>query len=100
MSKDYQALNIPPAANERGGFEVLRCALVDGELHLTLRPVFNEPNDWGRLLAAVARQLADVYADQGRFPQTETLTRIGTAFESEMRNPSDVSSSIGPIGGR
>jgi Domain of unknown function (DUF5076) len=51
MSNTYQALNIPPAANERGGFEVLRCAIVDGELHLTLRPVFNEPNDWGRLFA-------------------------------------------------
>jgi len=54
MSNTYQALNIPPAATERGGFEVLRCAIVDGELHLTLRPVFNEPNDWGRLFAEVA----------------------------------------------
>ena len=47
MSNTYQPLNIPPAANERGGFEVLRCAIIEGELHLTLRPVFNEPNDWG-----------------------------------------------------
>ena len=99
MDQTYQALNIPPAATERGGFEVLRCALVDGELHVTLRPVFNEPNDWGRLFAAVARQVADVYASQGRFPNAETLTRIGTAFETEMRSPSDVSSSIGPIAG-
>jgi len=99
MSKTYQALNIPPAANERGGFEVLRCALVDGELHVTLRPAFNEPNDWGRLFAALARQVADVYAHQGRFQKTDMLTRIGTAFETEMRNPPDVSSSIGPMGG-
>ena len=56
MSNTYQALNIPPAANERGGFEILRCAIVEGELHLTLRPVFNEPNDWGRLFAEVARE--------------------------------------------
>jgi len=100
MDKTYQALNIPPAAAERGGFEVLRCGLVDGELHVTLRPVFNEPNDWGRLFAAVARQVADVYANQGRFPNAETLTRIGAAFEAEMRSPSDVSSSIGPVAGR
>jgi len=33
----YQALNIPPAANERGGFEVLRCAIIEGELHLPTR---------------------------------------------------------------
>jgi hypothetical protein len=92
----YQALNIPPAANERGGFEVLRCAIIEGELHLTLRPVFNEPNDWGRL--KVARQVAHAYAHQDRFPQAETLARISSAFEAEMKSPSDVTSSVGPIG--
>ncbi len=98
MSNNYQALNIPPAANERGGFEILRCALVDGELHLTLRPVFNEPSDWGRLFAEVARQVARAYAHQERFPEPETLARISSAFDTEMRNPPDVVSSIGPTG--
>jgi len=98
MSNPYQALNIPPAANERGGFEVLRCAVIDGELHLTLRPVFNEPDDWGRLFAEVARQVASAYAHQDRFPQAETLTRISTAFETDMRSPPDVASSVGPLG--
>lgn len=99
MSKPYQALNIPPAASERGGFEFLRCALVDGELHLTLRPVFNAPSDWGRAFAEAARQVARAYAHQGRFPEAETLTSISTAFETEIKNPSNVASSIGPIGG-
>ena len=98
MSKNYQALNIPPAANERGGFEFLRCAIVENELHLTLRPVFNEPNDWGRAFAEVARQVARAYAHQNRFPEAETLTRISSAFETEMKNPPDVVSSVGPIG--
>ena len=98
MSDLYQALNIPPAANERGGFEVLRCAVIDGELHLTLRPVFNQPDDWGRLFAEVARQVAAAYAHQDRFPQAETLSRISTAFETDMRSPPDVVSSVGPIG--
>jgi Domain of unknown function (DUF5076) len=98
MSNPYQALNIPPAANERGGFEVLRCAIIDGELHLTLRPVFNEPDGWGRLFAEVARQVARAYAHQDRFPEAETLTRISTAFETDMRNPPDVASSVGPLG--
>ncbi|HEY7663320.1 MAG TPA: DUF5076 domain-containing protein [Xanthobacteraceae bacterium] len=99
MSKPYQALNIPPAANERGGFEFLRCALVDDELHLMLRPVFNAPNDWGRALAEVARQVARAYAHQGRFSEAEMLTSIESAFATEMKNPSNVASSIGPIGG-
>ena len=98
MSNTYQALNIPPAANEHGGFEFLRCAIVEGELHLTLRPVFNDPNDWGRVFAEVARQVARAYAHQDRFQEPETLTRIRSAFEAEMRNPPDVASSIGPIG--
>jgi hypothetical protein len=98
MSDTYQALNIPPAANERGGFEVLRCAIIEGELHLTLRPVFNEPNDWGRLFAEVARQVAHAYAHQDRFPQAETLARISSAFEAEMTSPPEVTSSVGPIG--
>jgi hypothetical protein len=98
MSNPYQALNIPPAANERGGFEVLRCAIIEGELHLTLRPVFNQPDDWGRLFAEVARQVAGAYAHQDRFPQAETLTRISAAFETDMRSPPDVRSSVGPLG--
>ena len=98
MSNTYQALNIAPAANERGGFEFLRCAVIDGELHLTLRPVFNEPSDWGRVFAEVARQVARAYAHQDRFAEPEVLTRISSAFETEMRNPPDVASSVGPIG--
>jgi len=90
MSNKYQAMNIPPAANERGGFEFLRCAIIDGELHLTLRPVFNQPDDWGRSFAENAHQ--------DRFPEAETLTRISSAFEAEMKAPPGHDSTVGPIG--
>ena len=98
MSNPYQALNIPPAAQQRGGIEVLRSAVIDGELHLTLRPLFDNPNDWGRLFAEVARQVARVYAHQNRLPETEALERITTSFETEIRAAPEVKSSIGPIG--
>jgi hypothetical protein len=98
MSDIYQALNIPPAAKERGGFEILRCAIIDGELHLTLRPVFDPPNHWGRLFAEVARQVVRAYAHQDRFQEPETLERIRAAFEAELKNPPDVASSVAPIG--
>jgi hypothetical protein len=98
MSNPYQALNIPPAAQQRGGIEVLRSAVIDGELHLTLRPLFDNPNDWGRMFAEVARQVARVYAHQNRLPETEALERIGASFEAELRTPPDVKTAIGPIG--
>ena len=96
MSNPYQALNIPPAANDRGGIEVLRCAVIDGELHLTLRPAFNEPNGWGHLFAEVARQVARAYAHEKRFAEA----RIGSAFAADMKKPPDVTSSIAPLATR
>ncbi len=99
MSKPYQALNIPPAANERGGIELLRTAVIDGELHLTLRPLFDNPNDWGRMFAEVARQVARVYAQQDRLSEAEAIERISSAFATEIKTPPDVRSAIGPTGG-
>jgi len=97
MSNTYQALNIPPAANQHGGLEVLRCAVIDGELHLTFRPAFNETADWGRMFAEVARQVARAYAQQDRFSEPETLKRIGAAFAEELRSPTNTDSSVGPV---
>jgi hypothetical protein len=98
MAEPYQALNIPPAATEQGGIEVLRCAVIDNNLHLTLRPVFNDPSAWGHTLAAVAQQVAAVYAHQGRFEASDMLARITEAFETAMKNPPDVAGAISPLG--
>jgi hypothetical protein len=98
MSNPYQALNVPPAASDRGGTEILRCAIIDGELHLTLRPAFGEPNGWGHVFAEVARQVARAYAHEKRFTEPDALARIKGAFEHDMRSPPDVASSIAPMG--
>jgi Domain of unknown function (DUF5076) len=98
MNSSYQALSIPPAANERGGVEVLRCAVIDGELHLTLRPAFNAPDGWGHVFAEVARQVARVYAHEKRFTEVESIARIKSAFEADMKSAPDITSSIGPLG--
>ena len=98
MSVSYQALSVPPAANERGGVEVLRCAIIDGELHLTLRPAFNEPNGWGHVFAEVARQVARVYAHEKRFTEVDSIARIKSAFETGMQTAPDITSTIGPLG--
>src|SRR3954469_12471426 len=65
MSANYDELQVPPGANQKGGIEVLRAGVVDGGLHVTLRRAFNDPKAWGILLADVARQVARVYAQEG-----------------------------------
>jgi|SRR5262245_52247978 len=98
MSSPYQALSAPPASNERGGVEILRCAVIDGEPHVTLRLAFREPNGWGQLFAEVARQVARAYAHEQRFTEPETLARISSAFEADIKRPPDVTSTISPLG--
>src|SRR5262245_29793914 len=97
MSNIYQALSIPPDANDRGGLEILRCAVIDGELHITFRPAFTEPDGWGPLFAEVTRQVAFAYARDNRFAEAESIARITTAFDAEMKRPSDVGRRTGPI---
>jgi len=97
MSKEFQALKTPPAALERGGVEVLRCGIVEGELHVTLRPAFDDPRGWGRLFAEVARQVAGAYAHEKRFTEADTLERITSTFEAEVKSPPDAKSVIAPI---
>ena len=97
MSDPYQALSIPPAANDRGGLEILRCAVIDGELHMTFRPAFTEPNGWGQLFAEITRQVAQAYAHDNRFSEADTLARITATFEADMKRPPDIDRKIGPI---
>ncbi|MFL6799766.1 MAG: DUF5076 domain-containing protein [Xanthobacteraceae bacterium] len=98
MSEIYKPLSVPPAANDRGGVEILRCAVIDGELHMTFRPAFTEPNGWGQLFAEVARQVAQAYAHDKRFSESETFTRIASAFDADMKRPPDMNRKIAPIG--
>jgi hypothetical protein len=96
MTASYDALQIPPGANQKGGIEVLRAGVVDGGLHVTLR-AFNDPKAWGILLADVARQVARVYAQEGDEAEDNVVERIRDAFASEIDAPAN-SGTIGPIG--
>ena len=43
----FDTLKVPPAALEHGGTEVLRAAIVNGALHVSLRRAFDDPEAWG-----------------------------------------------------
>src|SRR5438105_15456347 len=85
----FDALHIPPAAMELGGVEVLRAAIVDGGLHVSLRRAFDDPEAWGMLIADLARHVARIYATEDKFPEEETIERIRALFDAEMDSPTD-----------
>ena len=85
----YEALQIPPEALEQGGVEVLRAAIVDGGLHVSLRRAFDDPEAWGMLIADVSRHVARIYAKEKNMSEEETLARIRGIFEAEMDAPTD-----------
>ena len=85
----FDALQIPPAALEQGGVEVLRAAIVAGGLHVSLRRAFDDPEAWGMLIAEIARHIARIYAKESAMSEDDVLERVRAIFESEMDAPSD-----------
>jgi hypothetical protein len=85
----YDALNVPPTALEEGGVEVLRAAIVNGGLHVSLRRAFDDPEAWGMLIADVTRHVARIYATEDKFREDETIERIRAIYEAEMDAPTD-----------
>jgi hypothetical protein len=88
----FDALHIPPTALEQGGVEVLRAAVVEGGLHVSLRPAFEEPEAWGMLIADVTRHVARMYAKEGPLTEDQVTGRIRTIYEAEMDSPTDIGS--------
>ncbi len=79
----FEALIIPDEAVVRGGVEVLRAAIIDGQLHVTLRRTFEEPDPWGGLLSEVVRRVARAYTVDGKMQESEVVFRIHSTFVSE-----------------
>ena len=85
----FDALHVPPTALEQGGVEVLRAAIVEGGLHVSLRRAFDEPDAWGVLIADVARHVARIYANETAMTEDQVLERVRAMFEAEMDEPTD-----------
>jgi hypothetical protein len=85
----YNMLTAPPVALEKGGTEILRAAIADGGLHLSLRRAFDDPEAWGMLIADLTRHVARIYATESEIPEERTIERIRNLFDAEMDAPSD-----------
>jgi hypothetical protein len=86
---DDDALKAPPVALEKGGTEILRAAIAEGGLHLSLRRAFDDPEAWGMLIADLTRHVARIYATESKIPEERTIERIRNLFDAEMDAPSD-----------
>jgi Domain of unknown function (DUF5076) len=95
MSMKYDALSIPPAAQEEGGVEVLRAAVSGDKLSVSLRSAFADPQLWGSLLASVARQVADIYGQTTGVSALEVRERIRVRFAEEMAAPEEPGTTVG-----
>jgi hypothetical protein len=85
----FDPLQVPPAALEHGGVEVLRAAIVEGGLHVSLRRAFDDPQAWGMVIADVARHAARIFSRETQLNEDEALERIRTMFDAEMDAPTD-----------
>ncbi len=74
----------PPLAVEPGAIEILRVWVAPGHTQQSkLQMAWEDPGNWGLLLAGVARDVAAAYEQQGLDPQ-EAFERIYAVFESEF----------------
>lgn len=78
--REFDALTIPNDALERGGIEILRASVVEGELHVTLRRAFEQPEHWGGMLSELVRRIARVYAADGKMKDADVVARIRASF--------------------
>jgi Domain of unknown function (DUF5076) len=85
----FDALHVPPGALERGGVEVLRAAIVEGGLHVSLRRAFDDPQAWGMLIADITRHAARIFATETNLTEEQAVERIRSMFDAEMDAPTD-----------
>jgi hypothetical protein len=88
-------LEPPPIAQARSSaVEVLRVWAAPGTpQQLTLRTAWKDPGAWGVMLADIARQAAQAYANEGQDPQL-ALARIRELFDAEWSQPTDAPGTV------
>lgn len=84
MAGPFDALQIPPDALDKGGVEILRAAVIEGTLQVSLRRAFEDPQAWGMVLADIARNVARVTAMEQGLSESETIDRIRAMLDAEL----------------
>ena len=85
----YSELKLPPQIRNKPANEVMRAAVLNGELHISLRRGFADPAAWGLLFVEAARHVARAYAHEKMFTPEDALERIRQTFEDAIRQPAE-----------
>jgi hypothetical protein len=84
MAETKRELSVPPDVEENGGTEILRLFISGGAMSLSMQRAFAEPGAWGRLLAELAQQAADIYARETPISAAEAMGDIRIALDSAL----------------
>jgi hypothetical protein len=78
---------IPPNAVKRGGHEILRGWLVEGEdVEVSIKKAFDDPFVWGVFLVDVAKNAAMAYERDGDMTVGDAFAKIIAGFSAEVDN--------------
>jgi hypothetical protein len=81
----YHALALPANALDDGGTEILRVGIVKDALYITALPAFDDPAQWGVVLAEVAARLGAIHAAKAtNLSKKDVTVQIAEAFVAEM----------------
>ncbi len=80
----YDDLPVPREALANGGVEMLRVGVVADELFVTARRAFDDPAQWGELLALAARRLGMLYAVETAMTEADASALIATGFAATL----------------
>jgi hypothetical protein len=84
MSEQKIELAAPPDVEEHGGVEILRLFICNGALTLSMQRAFEQPEMWGRVLAELAMQVAQVYAHETELTAEEALADLRVALDGGL----------------
>jgi Domain of unknown function (DUF5076) len=87
---EFQPLAVPPQALEQGGYEVLRAVICDGQLHVSLRRAFDEPETWGILLADITRHIGRIFAREASAREDRVVEKVWGMYDTEMERPTEI----------
>jgi hypothetical protein len=80
----YDTLPVADEALDKGGVELLRAGLAEEELYVTVRRVFEKPDQWGAVLADITLHLAALYSQDSDLTKDNVIAIVAQGFAQSL----------------